>query len=331
MANVPVAAAKRSRRVDTLPLAPARRRAVQRRLLAWYDEHEQPFPWRTAADPYAALVAAVAAQQTQMSRVLEVYERWMATFPTVAALATADRAEVLRVWGRTGYPRRAVNLQQAARRCLDEHDAQLPRDREALLALPGVGPFTAAIVQTFGFGDDAAAVDTNVVRVLGRLIFGDLQPARETQPAAIVSASEHLLPSGQAARWNPALMDYGAAVCTPRPRCDECVVASLCAARPRFAAGETAEPVRAQGAWDGSARQWRGRIMQALRDVHAEDGRSTTISALMRRLRPGAERRRVRSLLGDLAVDGLAWVDGGRCGLGTLGAQPAADEAVRLH
>src|SRR5690606_25229785 len=146
--------------------------------------------WRTARDPYAALVAAVAAQQTQMSRVLLVYERWMEAFPTIEALACADRAEVLRVWGRAGYPRRAVNLHEAAIRCVSEHGGALPRDREALLALPGVGPFTAAIVLTFGFGDDAAAIDTNIVRVIGRVVFGDLQPAKETSSAAIVAISE---------------------------------------------------------------------------------------------------------------------------------------------
>ena len=294
----------------------ARARAIQRRLLAWYEEHEQPFPWRTARDPYAAMVAAVAAQQTQMSRVLQIYDRWMEAFPTLEALATADRAEVLRVWGRAGYPRRAANLQEAARVCLEQHEGAMPRDREAILALPGVGPFTAAIIQTFGFGDDAAAVDTNIVRVLGRVVVGDLQPAKETPPVSIVAIAERLLPRGEAARWNPALMDYGARVCLPRPRCEQCVVASLCAARPRFAAGETAEPVRAQGAWQDSDRMWRGRIMQVLRDLPTDRGPSTTVSALMRRVQPGEDRARVRALLDDLAREGLAWVEGPRCGLG---------------
>lgn len=311
-------APRTSRPVD---LPPARARALQRRLLAWYDEHQQPFPWRTASDPYAAMVAAVAAQQTQMSRVVEIYDRWMAAFPTVEHLAAAERAEVLRVWGRAGYPRRAAYLHEAARVCVEQHGGTLPRERDAILALPGVGPFTVAIIQTFGFGDDAAAVDTNIVRVLGRLVAGDLQPAKETAPARIVVLAERLFPAGEGARWNPALMDYGARVCLPRPRCEECVVAELCAARPRFAAGETAEPVRAQGAWDGSDRMWRGRIMQVLRDLPADSvpgrGHSTTIAALMRRVRPGEERERVRALLDGLAREGLAWVEGARCGLGS--------------
>jgi A/G-specific adenine glycosylase len=263
--------------------------------------HQEPFPWRSSHDPYAAMVAAVAAQQTQMSRVLQIYERWMEAFPTLTVLASADRAEVLRIWGRAGYPRRAAALQEAARICVERHDGAMPRDPAALLALPGVGPFTAAIIRTFGFQEDVAAVDTNIVRVIGRLAFGDLQPAKETEPAAIVAMAERLLPPGRAADWNPALMDYGARVCLPRPRCEECVVASLCAARSRFEAGEVAEPVRAQGRFQDSDRMWRGRILQHLRDLPASNRGGvpgTTISALMRRLAtdgmPEAERTRVR-------------------------------------
>src|SRR5205814_5311230 len=116
----------------------------------------------------------------------------------------ASRADALRTWGRAGYPRRAAALHETARRCVAQHGGALPRDRDALLALPGVGPFTAAIVQCFGFGDDAVAVDTNIVRVIGRLVFGDLQPASETPRAAIDAAAAQLLPRGEAARWNPA-------------------------------------------------------------------------------------------------------------------------------
>lgn len=299
---------------------PARLRALRRRLLEWYAQHEQPFPWRTARDPYAAMVAAVAAQQTQMSRVLEIYARWMPAFPTLADLARADRAEVLRVWGRAGYPRRAVAMHETARLCIAQHDGALPRDPEALLALPGIGPFTAAIIRCFGFGDDAAAVDTNIVRVIGRVAFGDLQPARETSPAAIAAMAERLMPAGEAARWNPALMDFGARVCTPRPKCEACPVASLCAARPRFAAGEVAEPVRAQAAFAGSDREVRGRIMQVLRDASTP----LTEEALLRRVARGrAERTRARGLLQALVADGLAWQRDGRCGLGSEPGEPS--------
>ena len=301
-------------------LTPQRLGRIRTLLLDWYDEHEQHFPWRGAQDPYLALVAAVCAQQTQMSRVLEIYARWTEAFPTLAAVAEADRAEVLQVWARGGYPRRAVHLHETARICVEQHGGELPRDPDALLALPGIGPFTAAIVSSFGFGDDAAAVDTNIIRVIGRVVGGDLQPATDTPRAVIDELAERMLRPGTAARWNPTLMDYGGRVCTPRPQCDECVVAHLCAARPRFAAGEMAEPVRAQGTFEGSDRDWRGQLMQALRDgdSQADDGDTGwTIDRLIARVaRTTTERPRGRKLLDDLVREGLAWVDGDRCGLG---------------
>jgi A/G-specific adenine glycosylase len=180
-------------------LSPQRLGRIRSLLLGWYEEHQQDFPWRDAGDPYLALVAAVAAQQTQMPRVLEIYARWVEAFPTLEALAGASRAEVLRVWGRAGYPRRAANLHEAAKRCVEEYSGALPREREALLGLPGVGPFTASIVSSFGFGDDAAAVDTNIVRVIGRVVCGDLQPATETPRATVDALAERLLRPGTAA------------------------------------------------------------------------------------------------------------------------------------
>ena len=206
-----------------------------------------------------------------------------------------------------------------------DHGGRLPADEAALLALPGIGPFTAAIVRSFGYGEDAAAVDTNVVRVIGRLLHGDLQPARETPPGAIAASAARLLRAGTAARWNPALMDYGARVCRPRPRCEACVVAPLCAARPRFEAGERAEPLRAQPRFEGSDRQWRGRILGALR---ASEAPSPT-ARLVQELAANAEQRTtVRRLLGDLCEEGLAWQHEGGCGLGTRPATTRCADGV---
>lgn len=300
-------------------ITPQRLGRIRTLLLDWYDEHEQPFPWRNAHDPYLALVAAVCAQQTQIARVIQIYERWVAAFPNVEAAATASRAEILRVWDRAGYPRRAVNLHQASRICVQQHDGRIPRDPEALLALPGVGPFTQAIVLGFGFGDDMAAVDTNIIRVIGRLVCGHLQPATDTPRATIDQLAAQLLRPGTAARWNPALMDYGGRVCTPRPHCDQCVVAHLCAARPRFAAGETAEPVRAQGRFEDSDRDWRGRLMQSLRDHHTSDNapplRTTTLINSL--TKDPATRKRLRTLLTTLVADGLATTTNAHTTLGS--------------
>lgn len=286
------------------PLSPQRLGAIRKRLLAWYDEHEQPFPWRNARDPYAALVAAVAAQQTQMSRVLQIYDRWMAAFPTIQDLAAAPDAEAIRVWGRAGYPRRAVYLHRTARVVCEQYDGQLPADQRLLESLPGIGPFTAAIVLNFGHGIDAAAVDTNIVRVLGRVLFGDLQPANDTPTAHIRWAAKRLLPDNQATRWNPALMDFGASICAPTPKCNGCPVATLCVAQAKFGEGQRASAVRAQGGFAGSQRELRGRILSLLRASKTPLTRSAVIEAVA--AQAGVKQSRVllseRSLIEDRLI-----------------------------
>ncbi len=299
--------------MTSVTLAPSRVAAIRRALLGWYEAHGEAFPWRHARSPYWALVAGVCSQQTQMSRVLPLWQRWVEAFPDIEALARADTATVLRVWERAGYPRRALALREAARICVALHGGALPRDPQALLALPGVGPFTTAIVQCFGFEDSASAVDTNVIRVLGRLVYGDVQPAAETPHADIDATAARLLPHGNAGPWNATLMEYGAKVCTPRPHCQACVVHRLCAARPRFEAGAVAAPIRAQGRFAGSDRQWRGRIMRALRDA---DGPLRTPAFVRALASDEAERATVRRLLAALCAEGFAWSRSGRCGLG---------------
>ncbi len=302
-------------------LSPERIRAIRIRLLNWYEGAGQDFPWRVARDPYLALVAAVCAQQTQMSRVLPTYERWVAAFPSLEAAARASNADALRAWERAGYPRRALAIRDSARICVEQYGGTLPRNDADLLALPGVGPFTAAIVRCFGFGEDSVAVDTNVVRLLGRLVGGDLQPARESSPRDIQGWAAALVPTGDAARWNPAVMDFGGLVCAARPRCDACTLADLCAARPRFEAGEVATPVRAQGAFGGSDREWRGRLLRELRAAT----RPLRVSTLLERAGADATTAaRVRALFAALCAEGMAWSRGGWCGLGDTPAPKRA-------
>ncbi len=269
-------------------------------------------PWRESADPYHCLVAAVMAQQTQMSRVLVHYERFMAAFPSIDALAGASLAQVIRVWKGMGYNARAVRLHRAAR--VIARDGW-PRDARGLQQIEGVGPFTAAIIASFAFGEAVACVDTNVRRVLGRLAGNeDVSAAQMQDLAARVIATD------APARWNQAVMDFGAAICVPRPKCDVCPLARWCASRVRFRAErqQPDRPVRRRAAqpFEGSARWYRGRIMDVLRDL--PPGASIALSSLPRLLRnghgqPGSPE--VRDLASALERDGLAVIARGRIAL----------------
>ncbi|MBB1483259.1 A/G-specific adenine glycosylase [Tessaracoccus sp. MC1865] len=208
-------------------------------------------------------------QQTPAARVEGTWLAWMERWPTPAALAAAPTADVLRSWGRLGYPRRALRLQEAARAVVERHDGELPESEDALLALPGVGSYTAAAVMAFAFGRRSLVLDVNVRRVLARLDGGVEHPAR-TETAAERRRAWVFVPEGdaEAATWSAAAMELGATVCTARnPQCGRCPVAGHCSwlalGRPGW------EGKRRVGqAWEGTDRQCRGRIMAALRSAH---------------------------------------------------------------
>jgi A/G-specific adenine glycosylase len=202
-----------------------------RSLLRWYAKHKRSLPFRGHPDPYAVWVSEVMAQQTRIEAVLPYYARWMARFPTVAALAAASQQEALALWEGLGYYSRARNLHRADRVVMAEHGGQLPSEAAALRRLPGIGRYTAGAVAALAFGRDEPAVDGNIKRVLSR-VFDVTQPvdspAGERRIWAL--AAEHL-PSGRAADYNQALMELGALVCLPRaPRCEECPARAECRA-----------------------------------------------------------------------------------------------------
>lgn len=236
-------------------------------LASWYSRHARDLPWRRPDFPaWGTLVSEIMLQQTQASRVALEIDAWLCRWPDARALAAAPSADVLRAWGNLGYPRRALRLQQAARAIVERHGGQVPDDIPQLLALPGVGDYTARAVAVFHFGRRAPVVDTNVRRVVARAVHGRADQASPRKQD--LEDVERLLPADEqeAGLVSAALMELGALVCTARtPRCDECPLAGQCAwliaGRPDTAADRRAPQAR----FEGSDRQVRGRIMAALR------------------------------------------------------------------
>ena len=235
-------------------------------LLEWSEtEGWRDLPWRRTRDPWAILVSELMLQQTQVARVMPKYVAFLRLFPTPAACASAPIGDVVRMWAGLGYNRRAVNLHRAAQVCVDQHDGQLPATLEDLLDLPGVGPYTARAVLAFAHEQDVAVLDTNAARVIAR-VTGRRMTLGEAQAAA-----DSFVPVGRGWRWNQAILDLGATVCTKRsPRCERCPVFRSCA---WFATGRTdVDPAEGSGgtsgrqsAFAGSDRQGRGRLVDALR------------------------------------------------------------------
>ncbi|OCI32997.1 HhH-GPD family protein [Oerskovia enterophila] len=238
----------------------------------WFAANARDLPWRRDdCSPWGVLVSEVMLQQTPVVRVEPAWRAWMDRWPEPADLAAASTADVLRAWGRLGYPRRALRLQDCARAVVERHGGRVPQDADELLALPGVGEYTAAAVTAFAHGRRAVVVDTNVRRVLARAVSGTALPApsytaAERRLAALVAPTE----DDDAALWAAASMELGALVCTARsPRCDECPVADLCAWRAAGSPPDEHAARRRTQAWEGTDRQARGRVMGALR---AADG-----------------------------------------------------------
>ena len=238
------------------------------RLLAWYDVHARDLPWREpSASPWAVMVSEFMLQQTPVARVLPVYEQWLTAWPTPADLAATSPGDAVRAWGRLGYPRRALRLHAAATAIVEQHGGTVPSDYADLVALPGIGDYTAAAIASFAFRRRHVVLDTNVRRVLARTRRGVEFPATAVTRAERDLATGLLPDDGPtAAAWAVATMELGATVCVAAsPRCADCPVADLCAWR---AAGYPAYdgPARRGQAYDGTDRQCRGRLLGVLRD-----------------------------------------------------------------
>ncbi|MCX8647615.1 A/G-specific adenine glycosylase [Bifidobacterium sp. B4107] len=272
---------------------------IRLRLFDWWSRYARDLPWRFGrTTPWGVLVSEVMSQQTQMSRVVPYWTAWMKVWPDAASLAAAPKAEVITAWGRLGYPRRALRLQECARQVASQYADRLPRDYDQLVALPGIGDYTASAVMSFAYGERIAVIDTNIRRVLSRVFLGreskggaasreerqlawQVLPEDEdsevsdhhvngddslgTADPQIRSAAWREPPS---TRWNQAVMELGATVCVARkPVCDICPLAGHCrflkAGLPGLGAGRT----RPRQRFAGTDRQIRGSILQALRQA----------------------------------------------------------------
>jgi A/G-specific adenine glycosylase len=245
-------------------------------VLGWYQEHARDLPWRTPdVSPWGVMVSEFMLQQTPVKRVLPVYATWLERWPTPAALAADAPGEAVRMWGRLGYPRRALRLHGAATAITELHGGEVPDDHAALLALPGVGEYTAAAVASFAFRRRHVVLDTNVRRVFARAVTGVEYPAQATTAAERRTATA-LLPelAETAAGWAVGVMELGALVCTARsPECGVCPLRRHCAwdlaGRPPYEG-----PARRGQTYEGTDRQVRGKLLAVLREAHGEVGQA---------------------------------------------------------
>jgi len=248
--------------------------ALRDAILDWYVARARLLPFRGSTDAYAILVSEAMAQQTQAARAGDVWTTFMERFPTVEALAAATPADVLRAWQGLGYNRRALNLWRAANRIVEEFGGRVPADLADLLSLPGVGPYTARAVAALAYGIPVGAVDTNVRRVLGRIVAGDVGLL---SPAELQRLADAAVPVDRAAAWTHAVMDVGATLCRPRsPACPACPAQPWCRYAGDARVPATQSIARPNGARERAApfqttsRWLRGRILDRLRE--ARDG-----------------------------------------------------------
>lgn len=211
--------------------APSPPRSIARALVRWFAREGRDLPWRRSRDPYHVWVSEIMLQQTQVERVRGFFTRFTTRFPTVGALARAREADVLRLWEGLGYYRRARQLHEAARVVVVRHDGAVPRSPTDLRALPGVGRYTAHAIASIAFGVRVPIIEANSRRVIARLVGHDRPVGGAAGDEPLWRIAETLLPSRDVSRFNQALMDLGAMVCTPaRPRCDACPLAASCVA-----------------------------------------------------------------------------------------------------
>lgn len=239
---------------------------ARRTLLSWFAKNGRSFFWRRKErDPYIVLVAELMLQQTQASRVDEYLPKFLERFPSIKHLAKANTSDVIKMWQGLGYNRRALNLHKAVQQVVDEHSSIFPSDEKSLLALPGVGLYTARALQAFSFRKDVSVVDVNIERVISRITKKMKSPSDMLPMNDVHMINEAILPKGRSEQWHEALMDLGATICKKNPKCDICPLQKNCASYPTLSKQKvTATPKKSNEKqhFGSPKRIWRGRVLK---------------------------------------------------------------------
>ena len=293
-------------------ISPDKISSVRSGLLVWWHANRRDLPWRHTRDPYRIMVSEIMLQQTQVDRVIPYFHAWLEHFPTVHELAEAPTAEVIRMWKGLGYNRRAVNMQRTAQAVVDR-GGEFPQTVEELLALPGIGPYTAGAIACFAFEQDVAFIDTNMRRVIHRLFVGVDVPKPTASDREVMEIAHAVLPHGDAWNWNQGIMEFGALHCTARkPLCIVCPLQGECNAFPEIQAAlaENGKPSRATKGvpFEQTSRYFRGRIVDALRAHEGEGVALADIGPLLRQDFSDEYMTWLVELVNGLERDGLAVV-----------------------
>ena len=262
-------------------------------VLQWYEENKRDLPWRNTT-PWGVMVSEFMLQQTPVNRVLPIWQEWILRWPTPGDLATAKRSEVITAWGRLGYPRRALRLHESAKIIKEEFSNGVPSEVEILRTLPGVGDYTAAAIAAFAFNKSVLVLDVNIRRLYARVIDGKAHPT--TAPSQLERKLRSSLIPSDGATWAAATMEFGALICTSKsPSCNLCLLKNNCTWR-NLGYPESGIARKSQS-WDGTDRQCRGVILQALREKNKLS--RITISSLW------SDESQIERALKTLIADGL--------------------------
>lgn len=282
-------------------------------LLRWFEANQRDLPWRRTRDPYRILVSEVMLQQTQVDRVIPYYEQFLALLPTVQALADVPTSVVITLWKGLGYNRRAVNLQRTAQAVMVRHAGTFPRSPAELIELPGIGPYTAGAIACFAFEEPVAFLDTNMKRVIHRLMAGPDLPKQLMTDRELLALAEQLVPPDDAWRWNQALIEFCALQCTARtPACVVCPLQAHCVAFPAIQSVIATLPAgvrkKQETPFAGSNRFYRGRIVDGLRAAGGGEMSLSALGALVRDDYAADHSEWLLNLVRSLERDGLAKV-----------------------